>query len=167
MQGKCPCLQPGHLDQGLQQKVQLINLGCHCLKEFILFLLRQAVPLHNIRKHPDIRNGRLHLMGYIADQLLNGLPLLFNLPYSLLYRVRIRYKLPLHLRKPGILIRLIILWFSSLHESVYCVADFIGKPGLLPVLPKLPCMGQQKNKDAGSGQKRPRSLRGYKACQRP
>ena len=110
--------------------------------------------LQNIGKHPDIRNRSFHLMGNIADQLLDRLLILLALFPSLLHSVIILQKLPLNLRYLGILIGLVILRRFPVHERIHRPADIICKIRLLLFLTPIPQKNKNEYEDSCCRQKR-------------
>ena len=72
----------------------------------------------NVREHPDIGHGGLYLVGYIADQLLDGLFVRLMLPLSRLGLVVVLQEFPLYLGEGGVLIGVEVLRLPAIHQGV-------------------------------------------------
>ena len=113
VKGEGARLQPGHFDQRLHEKIQLVDLLLHGVQKLGLFLRGQLVLLQNTGKHFDIGDGSLDLMGDIADQSLDGLLVPQALALALAHNVEILHQLALYLGGETVLIRLIALRLAA------------------------------------------------------
>ena len=89
--------QPGHLDQRLHQKVQLVDLALHGAQKFRLLFRRELVLLQDVGEHLDVGDGGLDLVGDVAHQALDDLLVLLALALALAHDVEVLHQLSLHL----------------------------------------------------------------------
>ncbi len=160
VQDKCPRLQPGHFDQRLHQKFQFIDLRGHGLQKLRpLFLCEPMLP-KDVGKHLDIGNGGLHLMGNVADQLLDGLLIPLALHLALVHDVIVLQELSLYPGCHAVLIRPLHLRLPPGDQGVQRIAYFVCKmenlslPNPYPQpgqCKNAPCHGQQAVTDTGTG----------------
>ena len=165
VQRKRAGLQPGHFDEGLHQKVQLMDLSGECGENLRPFFLRQLMPAQNVREHPDICHRGLYLVGDVADQLLNGLPVHFALPLSRLGLVVVLHQLSQRLGELGVLIGAVVLRLPATHQRVQGFADAVGEIGFPPRLTAFPQEGQQQNGQAQTNRRQAQEYGGE--LQRP
>ena len=87
-------------------------------------------------------------MGNMADKLLDRLLILIASALALPHYVIILQKLSLHSGYPGLLIGMVIRYFTSVHESVYITTQPSGNVGLALFHPPAPTDHQKKHKNA-------------------
>ena len=164
MKGKGSGFQAGHFDQGLQKKIQLVDLTAHGSQKFVPLFRGKRGIFQNSRIETQVCHRCLHLMGDIADQSLNGLFVLLALELSLVHNVVILQKLTLDPGGQGIFVRVIILRLAAGHKRVQGLADLARKGGdlkaLIPVQQPRSCKNsgadrKQTKADGGSGDEFP------------
>ena len=134
VQGKGPRLQPGHFDEGLQEKIQLVQLPGHGAQELLPLLLAQGVLAQDAGEHLEIGDGGLDLVGDIADQTLEGLLVPLALALALAHNVEVLHQLALDLGGEAVLIGLVPLDGTAGQQRVQSLAQIVGKEGDLPPL---------------------------------
>ena len=134
MEGECARLQPGHFDEGLQQEIQLVDLPVHGGQKLRPLFRRQVVAPEDTGKHLDVGDGRLDLVGDVADQALDGLLVPLALALALIHNVEILHQLALHLGGQAVLIGLVALHRPAGHQGVQHLAQVVGKHAHLPPL---------------------------------
>ena len=127
VQDKCPRLQPGHFDQRLHQKFQFIDLRGHGLQKLRPLFLGQLMLPKDAGKHLKIGNRGFHLMGNIADQLLNGLLIPLALHFALVHDVIVLQKLSLYPGRYAVLIRPLQLRLSPGNQGIQRITYFVCK----------------------------------------
>ena len=78
-------------------------------------------------KHLDIGNRGFHLMGNIADQLLNGLLIPLALHFALVHDVIVLQKLSLYPGRYAVLIRPLQLRLSPGNQGIQRITYFVCK----------------------------------------
>ena len=143
--------QAGHFDEGLQEKIQLVDLLRHGGKKSFPLAVGERVFLQDLRKHPDVRDGGLYLMGNVADQSLDGFLVPAALESAFIGKLIILHQLPLYPGGQGIVIGMGEVGPSVGQEGVQGFTQLVGKPVGLAALPENPQSG--KEAETGTGRK--------------
>ena len=159
--------QPGHLDQRLHQKVQLVDLAFHGAQKFRLLFRRELVLLQDVGEHLDVGDGRLDLVGDVTDQALDGLLVPLALALALAHDVEVLHQLPLHLGGQAVLVGLIVLRLPAGKQGVERLAQVVGKQRDLPPLIPRPQPHHRKDGGAQSQNAVPHRAPGNGAPQNP
>ena len=103
-------------------------------------------------KHLNIGNGGFHLMGNIADQLLNGLFIPLALHFALVHDVIVLQELSLYPGCHAVLIRPLHLRLSPGNQGIQRITYFVCKVKNLSLPKPYPQTGQYKNTSCHSQQ---------------
>ena len=159
--------QPGHLDQRLHQKVQLVDLAFHGAQKFRLLFRRELVLLQDVGEHLDVGDGGLDLVGDVAHQALDDLLVLLALALALAHDVEVLHQLSLHLGGQAVLVGLIVLRLPAGKQGVERLAQVVGKQRDLPPLIPRPQPHHRKDGGAQSQNAVPHRAPGNGAPQNP
>ena len=167
MENEGPGFQTGHFDEGLQEKIQLVDLLRHGGKKGVALFVREVVLLQDFRKHPDVCDGRFDLMGNVADQSLDGFLVPAALKPAFIGEFIILHQLSLHPGGQGIIVGMGEPGPLVGQEGVQGFAQLIGEPVGLAALSVNPQPGE--GAEAGTGRKDSPAYRssGDKSPQKP